>query len=60
MSEHETADQWVRRCAERLQLRCRVAADLANELAAGAFFVEDRSRCPERAAEDLLRTAWGM
>ena len=60
MSEQHIADQWVRRCAERLQRRHRVEPDVASELAAEALATVGEQGCPERAADELLRMPMEM
>jgi hypothetical protein len=53
MPERDIADQWLRRCAQRLQhvMPPDEATDLAHELLASMGI----DGCPERAADELLR-----
>jgi len=53
MPERDTADQWLRRCAQRLQnvIPPEEANDLAHELLVSMGV----DGCPERAADELLR-----
>lgn len=57
MSEHDNSNPWIRRCAQRLQRRHGMTPDVATEIAAEAFAcVGDGGGCPERTADELLRT----
>jgi len=57
MPETDTARQWVRRCAQRLQLRHTLSAADAIDLAHKMLTGTGQDDCPERAADDLfLRT----
>ncbi len=56
MSEHDTSNSWVRRCAQRLQWRHGMTPDVATELATETFAcVGSDGGCPERAADEMLR-----
>lgn len=52
---HAASHQWIARCTQRLLRHHIVTAEEAADLAQELLSSVGADRCPERAADDLLR-----